>query len=363
MAKMAQIVVLATGGTIAGQAAHAGEGVAYRAAQLNVQDLLQHIAGLQDILGADTLLGEQVAQLDSKDMDFATWQALAQRCAHWLAQSDVRAVVLTHGTDTLEETAFFLQQALAAAPQAAAWQNKPLVLTCAMRPATARVSDGPQNMADALTVARDPRARGVLAVAAGQVHAADHVQKIHPYRLDAFSSADAGPLAYVEESRTRWLVQPPAWPHTAPVGLWQALQNVPPAQWPWVEVLHSHAGADARALHALAQAGVRGVVLAATGNATLHHALQDAAQALAQQGVRVVQAPRCQASAVVRSAVGTAGAEADAVPLLWHTVGRVGTGGAGEMDAADASTARALPVSKARVQLLLQLLAGATLVT
>ena len=360
---MAQIVVLATGGTIAGQAAHAGEGVAYRAAQLNVQDLLQHIAGLQDILGADTLLGEQVAQLDSKDMDFATWQALAQRCAHWLAQSDVRAVVLTHGTDTLEETAFFLQQALAAAPQAAAWQNKPLVLTCAMRPATARVSDGPQNMADALTVARDPRARGVLAVAAGQVHAADHVQKIHPYRLDAFSSADAGPLAYVEESRTRWLVQPPAWPHTAPVGLWQALQNVPPAQWPWVEVLHSHAGADARALHALAQAGVRGVVLAATGNATLHHALQDAAQALAQQGVRVVQAPRCQASAVVRSAVGTAGAEADAVPLLWHTVGRVGTGGAGEMDAADASTARALPVSKARVQLLLQLLAGATLVT
>ncbi len=352
---MAHIVVLATGGTIAGQAAHAGEGVAYQAAQLNVQDLLQHIAGLQDILGADTLLGEQVAQLDSKDMDFATWQALAQRCAHWLAQPDVRAVVLTHGTDTLEETAFFLQQALAAAPQAAAWANKPLVLTCAMRPATARLSDGPQNMADAIAVARDPLARGVLAVAAGQVHAADHVQKIHPYRLDAFSSADAGPLAYVEESRTRWLAQPPAWPQTAPAGLWQALQNVPPAQWPWVEVLHSHAGADARALHALAQAGVQGLVLAATGNATLHHAVQEAAQALERQGVRVVQAPRCQASAVVRSA---AGADADVVPLLWRTADRAGAGGAG---AAYATAAGALPVSKARVQLLLQLLAGATL--
>ena len=345
---MAKIVVLATGGTIAGQAAHAGEGVAYQAAQLNVQDLLQHIAGLQDLLGTDTLQGEQVAQLDSKDMDFATWQALAQRCAHWLAQADVRAVVLTHGTDTLEETAFFLQQALAAAPHAAAWHNKPLVLTCAMRPATARLSDGPHNMADAVARAREARASGVLAVVSGQVHAAPAVQKMHPYRLDAFGSGDTGPLAYAEEGRIRWLRPPFGWPQlgTNP-GLWAAVQSLPPEQWPWVEVLHTHAGAHARALQALAQAGVQGVVLVATGNATVHRALEEAAHALAAQGITVVQAPRCTASAVVRStAAGAAGVDADAVPLLWHTPGQA--------DAGEATAA--LPVSKARVQLLLQLL-------
>ncbi|MDO4794618.1 MAG: asparaginase [Brachymonas sp.] len=359
-------MVLATGGTIAGQAAHAGEGVAYQAAQLQVEDLLQHIAGLPELLGSDTLLGEQVAQLNSKDMGFATWQVLVQRCAHWLAQPDVRALVVTHGTDTLEETAFFLQQALAAAPDAAAWRHKPLLLTCAMRPATARLSDGPQNLADAVALARDAHAQGVLVMVAGQVHAADAVQKIHPYRLDAFSSGDVGLLAYVEEGRVRWLRHPPAWPQArihahahaaagtsvntdaddeAGAALWQALQNVPPAQWPWVEVLHSHAGANPRALQALAQAGVQGVVLAATGNATVHAALEEAAQQLAAQGVAVRQAPRCSASAVVRSADSV-----DVVPLAWHARDDGEPSG-------PRGAAYVLPVSKARVQLLLQLLA------
>ena len=108
-------------------------------------------------------------------------------------------------------------------------------------------------------------------------------------------------------------------------------------------MLHSHAGADARALHALAQAGVQGVVLAATGNASLHHALEDAAQALTAQGVALVQAPRCSASAVVRSA-----AAMDCVPLAWHA--RTSAGGA--------AAATVLPVSKARVQLVLKLLAS-----
>ena len=111
--------------------------------------------------------------------------------------------------------------------------------------------------------------------------------------------------------------------------------------------MHTHAGAHARALQALAQAGVQGVVLVATGNATVHRALEEAAHALAAQGITVVQAPRCTASAVVRStAAGAAGVDADAVPLLWHTPGQA--------DAGEATAA--LPVSKARVQLLLQLL-------
>ena len=337
---MARIVVLATGGTIAGQAAHAGDGVAYQAAQIGVEDLLRTIPGVQDALGTHTLLGEQVAQVNSKDMDFAIWQALALRCAHWLEQPDVRALVLTHGTDTLEETAFFLQLALTEAPGSAAWRDKPVVLTCAMRPATARLSDGPQNMADALALACSEQARGVMMVEAGQVHAADAVQKIHPYRLNAFSSGDAGPLAHMEEGQVRWLRPPTGWPQPALAGLWPALHDVPPAHWPWVEVLHTHAGADARGLHALIQAGVHGVVLAATGNASLHHILESAVHAAPTEGLRVVQAPRCTASAVVRSPASAP----DPVPLIWYSTG-------------PNLAPLALPVSKARVWLLLQLLA------
>ena len=108
--KMKKVVVLGTGGTIAGTAASANDHTGYTAGQLGVQHLLDAIPGLNDVLQADSLQCEQVAQLDSKDMDHATWQALAQRCAHWLAQPDVGGIVITHGTDTLEETAWFLQQ-------------------------------------------------------------------------------------------------------------------------------------------------------------------------------------------------------------------------------------------------------------
>src|SRR5690348_6482601 len=119
-----KLVVLATGGTIAGRAVSASDNLAYQSAQIGVAQLL---AGVPCPAGF-ALEGEQVAQIDSKDMDFAVWRALAQRCAHWLARDEVAGLVVTHGTDTLEETAFFLQSVLAPA--------KPVVLTGAMRPAT-----------------------------------------------------------------------------------------------------------------------------------------------------------------------------------------------------------------------------------
>src|SRR4051794_34617606 len=131
-----KIVVLGTGGTIAGRAASAQDNLGYRAAQVGVEDLLQGVpaaSGLQ-------LHAEQVAQVDSKDMDFTVWRSLALRCEHWLAQADVAGIVVTHGTDTMEETAFFLQSVLAT--------DKPVVLTGAMRPATSAAPDGPQNLAD-----------------------------------------------------------------------------------------------------------------------------------------------------------------------------------------------------------------------
>lgn len=179
------IIVLGTGGTIAGTAASSSDHTGYTAAQLGVDALLKAVPGLQAALKGLVLKSEQVAQLDSKDMDFETMLQLAKRCAFHLAQQDVKAVVITHGTDTLEETAYFLHRVIP--PEL---QSKPVVMTCAMRPATSTQADGPRNLRDAVTLAADAQARGVLVVCAGQVHHALAVQKTHSYALDAFSSGD-----------------------------------------------------------------------------------------------------------------------------------------------------------------------------
>lgn len=283
-------VVLGTGGTIAGTAASASDHTGYRAAQLGVEQLLREVPGLQDELHGDALTCEQVAQLDSKDMDHATWQALARRCRELLAQSEVGGIVITHGTDTLEETAWFLQQVIDSA--------KPVVMTCAMRPATAQMTDGPQNLLDALTVVRDPMARGVLAVCAGRIHSARHVQKVHPYRLDAFDSGEVGPLGWVEQGQVRWAYGG-GWPALdAHANASQALAR-PAAEWPWVEVLHSHAGAEARHLQALLKAGIQGLVLAGTGNGTVHHSLLLALRDAQDRGVAVRLSTRCAQGQIV----------------------------------------------------------------
>ena len=215
------VVILGTGGTIAGTAASATDNVGYSAAQRSVADLLQAVPAL----AGTHLEAEQLAQLDSKDMDASTWQHLARRVAHHLARPGVVGVVVTHGTDTLEETAWLLQRVLA--------PHKPVVLVAAMRPATAMAADGPQNLLDAVTVARTPGARGVLAVLAGQVHGAAEVRKVHTYRLDAFGSGDAGPLAVVEQGRVRRFRD---WPSGQALGL--ALLDADPtppagAMSPW----------------------------------------------------------------------------------------------------------------------------------
>lgn len=279
-------VVLGTGGTIAGRAAQAGDNVGYVAAQVSVADLVSALPGLQAL----PLELEQVAQVDSKDMDFAVWQALVARVAHHLERPEVAGLVITHGTDTLEETAFFLHSVLK--------PGKPVVLTCAMRPATALVPDGPQNLMDALAVARHPGAQGVLVVCAGQVHGAEDVAKVHTYRVDAFDSGDAGPLGCVEEGLVR-MFRP--WPQAHATGLLDAdtCQRVQAcAALPRVALVTSHADADAWMVQALLALPdpvrpLRGIVVAATGNATVHRALQAALVQAQAQGIEVVLCSRC----------------------------------------------------------------------
>ncbi len=280
------IVILGSGGTIAGVAAQASDHVGYRSAQRGVAELLAAVPALQDQLQGQAIECEQVAQIDSKDMDHATWQLLAQRAAHHLQRPEVAGVVITHGTDTLEETAWFLHRVLA--------PTKPLVLTAAMRPATALGADGPQNLLDAVSLAREPGAQGVMVVLAGCVHGAADVRKLHPYRTDAFSSGDAGVLAHIEQGRLR---RHRAWPQAVALGL--AHITAAAADWPRVDVVHSHAGANDDGVRALLASGARGLVLAGTGNGSVHRALGDALQQARDQGVPVWICTRCGNGVVV----------------------------------------------------------------
>ncbi|HZF78693.1 MAG TPA: asparaginase domain-containing protein, partial [Rubrivivax sp.] len=144
-----RVVVIGTGGTIAGTALNPASHVGYRAAALDVADLVASVPALQ----AHPLETMSVARLDSSDMDHATWALLASGIRQQLARPEVAGVVVTHGTDTLEETAYFLHRCLAA--------DKPVVLTAAMRPASAPSPDGPQNLLDALLVALSGAAGGL----------------------------------------------------------------------------------------------------------------------------------------------------------------------------------------------------------
>jgi L-asparaginase len=329
--KPQKLAVLGTGGTIAGTARVAADSapevdgnLAYTAAQLGVQALLQALPDRESL--SFDLVAEQVAQRDSKDMDFEDWRVLALRVRHHLQQSDVAGVVITHGTDTLEETAFFLLQVL----PAELLQAKPVVITCAMRPATSPEADGPQNLQDALTLAGTPAAQGLMVVCAGQIHAALKVQKVHPYRLNAFDSGDAAILGQLQGGVVTWTT-PMAPMATAAIlpseasAASEASEAAPPLAansnlqlddltaatvWPRVEIVMSYAGAAAFLVDALlanpnpsdlkdSQASpLRGIVVAGTGNGSVHHALEAALERAQSAGVRVWRSTRCAYGAV-----------------------------------------------------------------
>jgi L-asparaginase len=278
-----KIVVLGTGGTLAGTSATPGDNVGYQAAQLGIAQLLAGIPALKSV----PIESEQVAQVDSKDMTFAIWRELAARCALWLAHEDVGGIVVTHGTDTIEETSFFLQEVLA--------PTKPVVMTCAMRPATAISPDGPQNIVDAVAVASSAQARGVTVVCAGVIHDARDVAKVHNFRLDPFSSADEGPVGYVEDGKLRTVRD---WPPAAPrPPLFARIETA--VNWPRVEIVFSYAGASGETVKALVAQGVKGIVVAATGNGSVHRELMPALLDAQAQGVKVLRATRCAEGAII----------------------------------------------------------------
>ena len=270
-----KVVVLATGGTIAGASASTADNLNYSAGQRTVGQLLAAVPGLD----AASIEAEQLAQLDSKDMDPSLWWRLTQRILELLAREDVGGVVVTHGTDTLEETAYWLARTVSA--------SKPVVLTAAMRPASSLQADGPQNLHDAASLVRTPGAQGVMLVMGGCVMAGHEVRKVHNYQLQAFSAGDAGPLAWMEEGHAR-LLRP--WPLLCQPA---ALLPADEPAWPWVEMVSSHAGAGGRVVDWLASQGVAGLVVAGTGNGTVHKDLLAALLRARGLGVAVLRSTRC----------------------------------------------------------------------
>ncbi|WP_240702147.1 asparaginase [Trinickia terrae] len=283
-----RIAVLATGGTIAGSAADSAQTAGYQAGVVGVDKLLAAVPGIAHVARIDA---EQVASIDSKDMPLTLWATLAERVNALLASDDVDGLVITHGTDTLEETAYLLHLVVKSA--------KPVVLTAAMRPSSALSADGPLNLLGAVTVAASPAARGqgVLVAFNNRIHSARDIVKTSTYAVDAFQSPEIGALGWVQDGRVefqRGVVRP----HTsgAPFVIGEVANG-----WPGVEIITSYAGATRTMVDALVAAGVRGIVVAGTGNGSIHSALQAALADAVNKGVAVVRSSRVGSGHVMRN--------------------------------------------------------------
>ena len=314
-----RIAVLATGGTIAGTAADAANTSGYQAGVVGVERLLEAVPALSSVA---QIQPEQIASIDSKDMALALWTTLAQRVNALLASDDIDGVVITHGTDTLEETAYLLHLTVKSI--------KPVVLTAAMRPSSALSADGPLNLLNAVTVAASQAAhgQGVLVAFNNRIHSARDVVKTSTYAVDAFQSPEVGALGWVQDGRVefqRKVVRP----HTVDT------EFVIGAKWPNVEIIVSYAGVSRIGVDALVAAGVRGIVVAGTGNGSIHASVQQALADAVSQGVVVVRSSRVGSGHVMRN-------------------------GAASDDALGFVTAGSLNPYKARVLLMLALAAGGT---
>ncbi|MGI4860498.1 MAG: asparaginase [Janthinobacterium lividum] len=293
-----RVLILATGGTIAGAAGSAAQSLQYQAGALTLDVLLAAVPGLDRLA---VIEAQQFAAIDSKDASLDFLCSLSREVMTALARDDVDGIVITHGTDTLEETAYWLHLTVGS--------DKPVVMTAAMRPATALSADGPANLFDAVTLAAAPAARGqgVLVAFANRIHSARDVVKASSHAVNAFASPEQGALGWVQDGRvafTRTMQGAHAALHTsasrfARVAGWRV------AELAGVDIVVSYAGVSPRQIDALldgAAGAVAGVVVAGTGNGSMHADLQQALSRLARAGVAVVRSSRTLEVRVTRGA-------------------------------------------------------------
>jgi L-asparaginase len=276
------LLILATGGTIVGMAGSATRRD-YRPGQIDIGTFLESVQAL----GLNARLeGRQIANIGSEDIGPAVWRELHAAITRAMDDPRIDGVIITHGTDTAEETAFLLDQTLPT--------DKPVVLVGAMRPADAVGSDGLRNFAIAMRVAADPAAggRGVLLVMGEEVLAARDARKARTSGTNAFAGFPRGAVGLATPTSLDWLGEP--WR----VG--EQARHSFPRDFPEVPILHAHAGMDAGSVAMLVERGAQGIVLAGFGDGNAPETVRDALAGAVEAGIMVVRSSRVDAGLVDR---------------------------------------------------------------
>jgi L-asparaginase len=280
------IVILATGGTIAGAAA-SGTQSAYTSGAVTIDAMLKAVPGIEKLAN---IKGEQISNVGSQDMSFDILLKTAKRINELLSTPDVDGVVITHGTDTMEESAFFLNLTVKS--------DKPVVMVGSMRPSTAVSADGPLNLYNAVAVAADPQAkgRGVLVVMNDQIHAAHSLTKTSTTAIQTFMSPIRGVVGVSAYGKNDWYNNPP-WKHTSQSEF--DISNV--TKLPRVDIVFADEDMEPDLIDASVNAGAKGIVIAGVGNGNMNKVSVDAAARAVKKGVVVVRSSRVATGMVDRN--------------------------------------------------------------
>jgi len=284
--KKPNIVILATGGTIAG-AAGSGTQSAYTSGAVTIDAMLEAVPGIRELAN---IKGEQIANVGSQDMSFDIMLKLARRINELLRSRDVDGIVVTHGTDTMEETAYFLNLVVKS--------DKPVVMVGSMRPSTAVSADGPLNLYNAVGVAIDPKAhgRGVLVVMNDQIHAAHSLTKMSTTDVQTFMSPQRGVVGVTAYGKNDFYNAPP-WKHTTSSEF--DISNV--TKLPRVDIVFACADMSPDLITASVNSAAKGIIIAGVGNGNMNEAAIEAAAQAAKQGVVVVRSSRVPTGTVGRN--------------------------------------------------------------
>ncbi|WP_295238284.1 asparaginase [Veillonella sp.] len=250
-----KIVVIGTGGTIAGQSGSAEDLTGYQAGELSIEQVLATVPGVE---GYGPFESHQLCNIDSSDMTMTIWAKLAHTVQVYVDREDVAAVVITHGTDTLEEGSYFLHLTVRT--------TKPIVMVGAMRPATAISADGPLNLLQAVQIARSPQAvgQGVLVTLNGTINCARDVVKQHTTDVAAFGNSFFGHLGFVQDGQAHFYYQTLR-KHTAN----SEFAPLSTERLPKVALITLYGGVEAELIHQVLQGKPHGIVLAGLGHGIL----------------------------------------------------------------------------------------------
>jgi len=282
--KLANVVVLATGGTIAGAGASAANSATYQAAKVGIEQL---IAGNPELSKLANVRGEQVMQIASESITNDNLLQLGRRVSELADSKDVDGIVITHGTDTLEETAYFLNLVEKT--------DKPIIVVGSMRPGTAMSADGMLNLYNAVAVAssKEARGKGVLVTMNDEIQSGRDVSKMINIKTEAFKSA-WGPLGMVVEGKSYWF-RLPAKRHTMDSEF--DIKDI--KSLPDVEIAYSYGNVSDTAYKALAQAGAKAIIHAGTGNGSVSSRVVPSLQALRKDGVQIIRSSHVNAGGFV----------------------------------------------------------------